>query len=228
MTGSPEPDSPTALRFVARFRRVVSVMATLVVIGLAVAARPLVLVLFGEKWLPCVPYLQVLSFVGAFWPLHLVNLNLLTAAGRSDLFLRLEVVKKILTGLGLLITFRISVMAMVWAVLIVSLAAVFVNAHYTKSLIGYGLLSQLWDLAPYIGVSVLTGGMAWGAGTAFSNSPTLQLAMEVLTGTAFYCTLCWVLRLEIYRSTLTSIFAAFPAVYKPLRQTIAQARRGDG
>jgi len=83
-------------------------------------ARPLVLVLFGEKWLPCVPYLRVLSIAGALWPLHVMNLEVVMAVGRSDLFLRLEIIKKVLVGIGLLATFRISVMAMVWAMLVVS------------------------------------------------------------------------------------------------------------
>jgi O-antigen/teichoic acid export membrane protein len=117
--------------------------------GLAVVAKPLVMVLFGAKWLPCVPYLSVLSIAGALWPLHIMNLEVVMAVGRSDLFLRLEIVKKILIGIGVLATFRISVMAMVWAILIVSMACVFLNSHYAKVLIGYGTVAQFVDLSPY-------------------------------------------------------------------------------
>ena len=63
-------------------------------IGLAVVARPLVLVLLTEKWVPAVPYLQLLCIAGLLFPLHLMNLNVLQALGRSDLFLRLEIIKK--------------------------------------------------------------------------------------------------------------------------------------
>jgi O-antigen/teichoic acid export membrane protein len=178
-------------------------------IGLAVVARPLVLVLLGEKWLPCVPYLKVLSLAGTLWPLHIINLNVVTAVGRSDLLLRLEVAKKVLIGLGLLATFRISVMAMVWAVLIVSVACVFLNSYYSKVLIEYGPATQFVDLAPYAGVSALTGALAWAAGLPFPHLPLLQLFTAVLVGLVTYPATCYILRLESYRSTLAAVIGMF-------------------
>jgi len=173
--------------------------------GMAVVSRPLVLVLFGEKWLPCVPYLRVLSIAGALWPLHVMNLEVLMAVGRSDLFLRLEIIKKVLIGVGILATFRISVMAMVWALLIVSVAGVFLNTHYTKVLIGYGTVRQFVDLAPYAGISVLTSTLAWAAGIPFSHIPVLQLTTSVLVGIATYPAICHILRLESYKFAAAAI-----------------------
>jgi teichuronic acid exporter len=176
-------------------------------IGLAVVARPLVVILLGEKWLPCVPYLQVLSIAGVFWPVHIINVILVMAVGRSDLYLRLEIGKKVLIGIGLLATFRISVMAMVWASLAASVACVFLNTHYSKSLINYGLLRQFVDLAPYAGISVLTSALAWAAGAPFSHLPLLQLFTTVLTGVVIYPATCHLLHLDSYRSTLTAVAA---------------------
>jgi O-antigen/teichoic acid export membrane protein len=176
-------------------------------LGLAVVAKPLVLVMFGSKWLPCVPYLQILSIAGVFWPVHLVNLNVATALGRSDLFLRLEVVKKVVIALGILCTFRISVMAMVWATLVVSVVCVIVNTHYTKSLIGYGLLSQLQDLVPYAGVAMLMAIVAWAVCALFADQPVLQLTLSVFAGATFYCTACHLLKLKVYRYALASVLA---------------------
>jgi len=173
--------------------------------GMAVVARPLVLVLFGAKWLPCVPYLRVLSIAGASWPLHVMNLEVVMAAGRSDLLLRLEIIKKVLIGVGILATFRISVMAMVWAMLIVSVACVFLNTHYTKILIGYGVVGQFVDLAPYVGISVLTSALAWAAGIPFSHIPGLQLSTSVLVGIVAYPAICHILRLESYKFAVTAI-----------------------
>jgi O-antigen/teichoic acid export membrane protein len=173
--------------------------------GLAVVARPLVMVLFGAKWLPCVPYLRVLSIAGALWPLHVMNLEVVMAVGRSDLFLRLEIIKKVLVGIGILATFRISVMAMVWAIFIVSLACVFVNIHYTKVLIGYGTVEQFVDLAPYAAISVLTSALAWAAGIPFSHLPFLQLFTSVLVGIVAYPVICHILRLESYKYAVAAI-----------------------
>ena len=176
-------------------------------VGLAVVARPLVLVLFGEKWLPSVPYLQVLSFAGIFRPLYIIQLNLVMALGRSDLVLRQEVIKKALIVLGLLATFRISVMAMVWAVLIVSAVCFLLNSYYSKSLIDYGLSSQLLDLAPYAGVSVFTGAVTWAVCTHLSGRPVVQLVSSVLAGVGFYCVMCYLLRLKAYRFAIASAVA---------------------
>jgi O-antigen/teichoic acid export membrane protein len=173
--------------------------------GLAVVARPLVLVLFGEKWLPCVPYLRVLSIAGALWPLQVVNLDVVMAVGRSDLFLRLEIIKKVLVLIGLLATFRISVMAMVWAMLVVSVACVFLNSHYMKTLIGYGSVAQFVDLAPYAGISVLTSALAWAGGIHFFHLPVLQLFASVLVGIVAYPAICHILRLESYKFAVAAI-----------------------
>jgi O-antigen/teichoic acid export membrane protein len=177
--------------------------------GLAVVAKPLVMVLFGAKWLPCVPYLSVLSIAGALWPLHIMNLEVVMAVGRSDLFLRLEIVKKILIGIGVLATFRISVMAMVWAILIVSMACVFLNSHYAKVLIGYGTVAQFVDLSPYVAISVLTSALAWAAGIHFSHLPVLQLSVSALVGIVAYPVICHILRLESYKYAVAAVFGVF-------------------
>ena len=173
--------------------------------GMAVVSRPLVLVLFGAKWLPCVPYLRVLSIAGALYPMHVMNLEVAIAVGRSDILLRLEIIKRILVGVGILATFRISVMAMVWAILIVSVACVFVNSHYTKVLIGYGSVAQFVDFAPYAGISVLTSALAWAAGIHFTHIPVLQLSTSVLVGIVAYPAICHILRLESYKFAVTAI-----------------------
>jgi O-antigen/teichoic acid export membrane protein len=197
---------PDSLRPAVRRIQVSIMVLTLpMMLGLAVVARPLVLVLFGQKWLPCVPYLRVLSIAGALWPLHVMNLDVVKAAGRSDLFLRLEIIKKVLTGIGILATFRISVMAMVWAVLIVSVISVFINMHYTKVLIGYGVVGQFVDLAPYAAISVLTSALAWAAGIPFGHSSSLQLLASILVGIGTYPAICHMLRLESYKFAVAAI-----------------------
>jgi len=197
-------------------RALVSIMLPTLpmMLGLAVVARPLVLVLFGEKWLPCVPYLRVLGIAGALWPLQVMNLDVVMAVGRSDLVLRLEIVKKVLIGIGLLATFRISVMAMVWAFLIVSIACVFLNTHYSKLLIGYGVVEQFVDLAPYAVISLLTSALAWAAGISFSHLPFLQLITSVLVGIATYLAICHILRLESYKVIVAAVTGEFSSAVR--------------
>lgn len=123
--------------------------------ALAVVADPLVRCLLTDKWAPCVPYLQVLAFSGMLYPLHALHLNVLMAQGRSDLRLRLEVIKKILTILTLAITFHFGVLVMVWGILFLSVACIAVNGYYTRKFLNYRWREQALDLAPVIGATVV-------------------------------------------------------------------------
>ena len=141
-------DDRQALRAAAKkaIQRVMA-LTTPGLLGLAVIARPFILTVFGAQWLPCVPYLQVLCVAGVMWPVHLVNLSILMAAGRSDLFLKAEVAKKVVLLIALLASAPISVMAMVWARLAAGVIAAVVNVGYANVVIRYPLRAQAADLA---------------------------------------------------------------------------------
>ncbi len=126
-------------------------------LGLMVVAEPAVLTLFGEQWLPAVPILQVLCLAGVFWPLHVINLNVLLAQGHSRLFFRLGVVKQCI-GIGLLIAgTAYGVMGIAWSQVIYGIVAFAINAHYTRTHLGYGLWQQIGDFLPTL---ALASGMA--------------------------------------------------------------------
>ena len=167
-----------------------------VMAGLAVVAEPLVIVAFGRRWLPCVPYLRLLAIAGLCWPIHVVNLNVTMAVGRTDLFLRLEIVKKVLIAIGILCTFRISVLAMIWATVAVSFASTVVNSHFSELLIQYGLRKQLRDLFPYLGISVLVTCAGLLVIRLIHIAPLGKLIVAVFACGAFYLALCHVLRLD--------------------------------
>jgi O-antigen/teichoic acid export membrane protein len=133
-------------------------------IGLAVIARPLVLVLLTEKWAESIPYLQLLSFWGLLYPLHVINLNVLQALGRSELFLRLEIIKKVLIVINIAVTWRFGISAMICGMIIFSIIAYFLNSYYTGILIGYSIREQLRDLSTYLIMAVLMGAAVYVAG----------------------------------------------------------------
>jgi teichuronic acid exporter len=176
--------------------------------GLALMARPTVIVLFGTKWLPCVPYLRILALAGALWPLHVANLEVMLAAGRSDLFLRAEVVKKVLIAVSLAITVPISVMAMVWAMLVVSALCYGVNVSYAQGTIDYNLGAQIKDLLKPLlsttAMAVIVGTIALAAPL---SAPVLLIA-GVTTGVVVYIAMCFVLRLEAVTQTSYELIGA--------------------
>ena len=122
--------------------------------GLAACAEPLIRFLLTEKWLPCVPYMQVFCLYFAFWPLHTANLNAIKAVGRSDIFLKLEIVKKVLETAILLVTLRYGVMAISLGLLANGLLCVGINAWPNRKLLGYPVGRQLLDILPTLLLSV--------------------------------------------------------------------------
>jgi teichuronic acid exporter len=182
-------------------RKVFRLMAALhfpAMAALAVVADPLVRCLLTDKWAPCVPYLQVLAFSGMLYPVHALHLNVLMAQGRSDLFLRLEVLKKVLTILTLASTFHFGVSAVVWGILILSIGCLAINGHYTRKLLNYRWREQALDLVPVLGASALMA-MAMsaihllkfagtGAGLWYPNlqNPMTLLLVQMAVGITFY------------------------------------------
>jgi len=130
-------------------------------VGVAVVAKPLVLVLYGARWAPAAPLLSILAVSATFWPLHVLNLAAIGAQGRSDLFFKLEVAKRAISiGLIVIASFH-SVLAVAWAVLISSLCAVVINTWYSKKLLGYGIIAQLGDQLGTLALSAAAALTGW-------------------------------------------------------------------
>jgi teichuronic acid exporter len=167
-------------------------------IGVGVVARPLVLVLLTEKWAPCISYLQLLCICGLLFPLEPTNMNVLIALGRSDLFLRIEVIKKLLVVLNILITWRYGITAMIYGIIVISFINYFLSSWYNGMLIGYAPLDQLRDLLPYLIMSLLMGAAVYGVGCLPFSRDWLLLLVQVSIGAIVYFSLCRCSRLEAF------------------------------
>lgn len=132
------------------------IMAPLM-IGLAVCGTPLVKLLLTEKWLSCVPFQAIFCITYMFYPIHTANLNAIKAMGRSDIFLKLEIIKKIVGVIALAVTVPISVMAMGYSLLFTSFASQIINSWPNKKLLNYGYLEQFKDILPGILLAVGMG-----------------------------------------------------------------------
>ena len=132
------------------------IMAPLMV-GLAVCAEPIVKLVLTEKWLPAVFFLRIFCFTYAFYPLHTANLNAIKAMGRSDLFLKLEILKKVVGMIALLSTMWISVEAMAYSLLFTSVASQIINSFPNSKLLNYRYIDQLKDILPEILLALFMG-----------------------------------------------------------------------
>jgi teichuronic acid exporter len=117
-------------------------------VGLAVTAEPLVKILLTDKWLPCVPFLQIFCASYALWPIHTANLQAINALGRSDIFLKLEIIKK-MVGLSILgVTVFYGVYAIALGQVLGGIISTFINAYPNKKLLNYSYIEQWKDIMP--------------------------------------------------------------------------------
>lgn len=152
---------------------------------LAAVASPLVRVVITAKWDACVPYLQIICFSMMWYPIHAINLNLLQVKGRSDLFLRLEIIKKVVGVSVMCVTIPLGVTAMCFGMVFTSINALFINTYYTGKLINVGYLTQMKDLLPIIFISLLVGACAYASTWLFSTE-WIKLFMAVVIGGIMY------------------------------------------
>ena len=165
-------------------------------LGLIAVAEPLVLTLFGEDWLPVAPLLQVLCLAGIFWPLHVINLNVLMAQGHSSLFFRLEVIKKVIGVVLLLVAFPYGTMAIAWSTVAFGAVAFIINAYYSGKFLDYGAWSQAKDTFPILMISIAMNlATAWANGH-WTAAPLVKLAGLTGFGTVVFIVLAGLFRLQ--------------------------------
>ena len=186
------------------------VMAPLMM-GLAFCGRTIISFLLTDKWLPCVPYLRIFCISYMFYPIHTANLNAIKAMGRSDLFLKLEIAKKIMALIILMVTVKYGIMAMTYSILLESFIAQIINSWPNKRLLDYGYVEQLMDILPEITLSVF---MAICVGIiGFLKMPIqITLLLQVFGGIAIYIGISIYLKFEtffILYDSIKSVIGAF-------------------
>lgn len=140
-----------------RFLRLSAFIVFPLMIGLSAVAKPLILLLLGEKWAFSIILLQIICFSMMWYPIHAINLNLLQVQGRSDLFLKLEIIKKLLGVSILCITVPMGLIAMCLGSIVGSFLSLVVNTHFTGKLIQVGFVQQMRDLLPTLLYSLTMG-----------------------------------------------------------------------
>ena len=169
--------------------------------GLAACAEPLVRFLLTEKWLPCVPYMQLFCLNYAFWPVHTANLNAIKAVGRSDIFLKLEIIKKVLETGILLVTMRYGVMAITLGLLASGFASIVINAWPNRRLPELPLSSQLLDVLPALLLSLGMAAAIWPV-TLLGLPDAVRLLIMVPAGVLIYVGVSALLKLDSFTYVL--------------------------
>ncbi len=180
-----QDDKEQLKKMMRRVMKISTFILAPVMIGLAFAAPTVISLVLTDKWLPCVPYLRIFCISFMFYPLHTANLNAIKAMGRSDLFLKLEVSKKIIGFLLLIATMRLGVIFMAYSLLVSSIINQIINSLPNYKLLNYSYLEQLKDILPNIVISVVMG-IAINFIALMEMPKLLILLIQVILGIVIY------------------------------------------
>ena len=169
-------------------RRVIKISTYIMapmMLGIAACAEPLVRIVLTEKWLPCVPFMRIFCVALIFYPVHTANLNAMKALGRSDLFLKLEILKKIVGIIILVISMQFGLMALAYSLILETACAIFLNSWPNRKLIRYTTLQQIWDFLPGIAMAAAMAVLVYLLG--YTGLPDLLLLpLQILAGAVIY------------------------------------------
>lgn len=192
-------DDPAKLK--AGYKKMIkSIMLISMVLmaGLAAAAEPMIITLIGEKWRPAIIYLQLLTFVGMMYPLHALNLNMLQVQGRSDLFLRLEIIKKLIAIPTIIIGIFFGIKIMILGMWMNTLIAYYLNSYWSGRMINYPMREQVNDIMPGFGIALTMGAVVMLAGWLLPVSFLVKLIIQLILGALLSLLLCELFKPEAY------------------------------
>ncbi|QUN12891.1 lipopolysaccharide biosynthesis protein [Clostridium sp. C1] len=173
-------------------------------VGLAVVADPLVKLLLTEKWSFCVPYMQIFCFTYAFYPVHSCNLQTINAIGRSDIFLKLEIIKKTIGIISLIIAVFCfdSPIAIAMTGIFTTFTSCFINAYPNKILINYSYIEQMKDILPNFIIACLMGIVVYPI-IFLKFNIILTIVLQIILGVIVYIIISLVLKIESFSYILT-------------------------
>lgn len=192
------------VRLKAGYRKVIAMTTFLlfpVMLFLAALSQPLFEFLLPEKWWPAAVYLQLMTLAGLLYPLHSINLNILKVKGRSDLFLYLEILKKVMIVLILWMSFQYGVIGILIGQIVSSVLAYIPNSYFSYRLIGYSIKEQLADFIPGLVLSALVAGLIFGLQAWVQWWALAELVVFGLLAGLLYLAGAHILKLQAYELT---------------------------
>lgn len=192
-------------RLTSVYRRMLRVSAYIVfplLIGMAAVAHPMIEVFIGKQWIECAYMLQIICFAEMWYPIHAINLDILQVSGRSDLFLKIEIYKKIVSLALLAISAPFGIIAMCYSNLLSSLICLYINTYYSSKILGISLLSQLKDLFPTISLAMVMFVIVQVV-IFFISNVFAQLVVGVIVGVIVYISLSYILRFSEFKELIS-------------------------
>lgn len=171
-------------------------------VGFAAISEEFVLLFLGEKWELIIPILAILSIARSVTPISALNLNILNAIGRSDLFLKADIVKIPIFIILLLIAVQYGIMAVAIAQLVFTLISFFINTYYPGKLFGFGAKEQLAQLTPILIASII---MFFAIAFIEVDDLLLQMILKIVVGVILYVGICWLFKFTLFQELLNAM-----------------------
>ena len=186
-----------------KFLRVSAFLIFPLMVGLSAVAEPFILLLLKEQWHFAAIILQIICFAAMWYPIHAINLNLLQVEGRSDLFLQLEIIKKILGVSILIISIPLGLIGMCYGQIASSLIALIINTYYTGKLINVGFTRQMKDLTPTLVLVLTMWGIIYFGILPLSENNVIRLTAGIITGIIYYIGAAWMFKFPELKELLS-------------------------
>lgn len=174
------------------YRRVIKVtmlVTFVLMLGLAAVSKPMIQVLVGDQWLIAAEFLPIICLQMMLYPLHSLNLNMLQVQGRSDLFLKLEIIKKCVAIIPLSLGIFVGVYWMIWGSVFTGMFAYYLNSYYSGKFLNYSILTQIKDILPSFGIAVMMATVTYAI-SLLPLSPFILLPVQIITGAVVTLALC--------------------------------------
>lgn len=174
------------------YRRVIKVtmlVTFVLMLGLAAVSKPMIQVLVGDQWLVAADFLPIICFQMMLYPLHSLNLNMLQVQGRSDLFLKLEIVKKCVAVIPISLGIFVGIYWMIWGSVFTGMFAYYLNSYYSGKFLDYSILKQIMDILPSFGIAVTMAIITYSL-SLLPLSPFILLPIQIMVGAGVTLFLC--------------------------------------
>jgi O-antigen/teichoic acid export membrane protein len=211
---SMQDDKPRLKTNYQRLIRSTMFMTFVLMLGMAAVAKPMIITIIGEKWSPSIIYLQMLCFVGMMYPLHALNLNMLQVSGRSDLFLKLEIIKKMLAIPTIIIGVVWGIKIMLVGMMLNTLIAYYLNSYWSGRFINYSFKQQVIDILPSFGLALVMAVGVFGLGLILPFNPLGLFISQTLAGIAFIILFCETTKFKDYVFVKEQIIEKYREIHK--------------
>lgn len=187
------------------FRKIIRTSAYImfpIMSGLIAVSDTLILLVLGPSWIESIIYFRLLCIAGMLYPLHAINLNILQVKGRSNLFLKLEIIKKILLTflIAVSIYFSLGIIGLIVAAIISSYLSLFINAYYSAKEIAYSIFQQLKDILPIFLFSILMGSFVYMFGIILPDNKLIKLFLQIISGSLLYVFISWIFKVQEFET----------------------------